>query len=70
MLSTTWRAGEVTMSRNPSRRANSILLSLLVGLVPATVGDRAAADGPPPLTGLPSAPGKHVEKIEAMADNT
>src|SRR5215472_9470557 len=57
------------MSNNPSL-ANSILLSLLIGLVLTTVGDRAAAEDPRPLTGLPSAPGKHVAKIEALADNT
>jgi hypothetical protein len=58
------------MSNNPSHRACSKLLNLLIGLGLATVGGRAAAEDKPPLAGLPGEPGKHIEKIKALADNT
>jgi len=58
------------MDRPLARRSYSIHLSLLIGLALATVGDRATAQGKPPLAGLPSAPGKHIERIKALADNT
>jgi hypothetical protein len=53
-----------------ARRSYWKRLSLLIGLALATVGNRAAAESKPPLAGLPSTPGKHIEKIKALADNT
>jgi hypothetical protein len=58
------------MQRHLARRVYWQLLSLLTGLSLATVGDRAAARSKPPPGGLPSAPGKHIDKVKALADNT
>jgi hypothetical protein len=58
------------MDRQLARRAYLKRLSLLIGLALATVGDQAAAESKPPLAGQPSAPGKHIEQIKALADNT
>ncbi len=50
------------------RRTARLLCLLLAGAVLALV--HAAAVGQVPLTGLPSKPGPHVERIKALADNT
>ncbi len=51
-----------------SRSVHSLLRALLAGVGIAMIHAVAVAQGP--LTGLPSKPGPHVEKIKALADNT
>jgi hypothetical protein len=61
-------SGTVSMDGQRAARAYLQRLILLIGLALGTGADRAEAQ--PPLAGLPSAPGKHIEQIKALADNT
>ena len=53
------------------RRFPQLLFSAVVAVLCLTFWPRAfAADETPPLAGLPSAPGPHIAKLEALGDNS
>jgi hypothetical protein len=51
-------------------RRGFLKLSSLASLAVAAGPGQAVEDGKSPLAGLPSAAGKHIQKIKALADNT